>query len=86
MKIDLLGLKCLSIIDETLRLINSNPKYQKINSIYDLPLDDSKTYEMLANGDTLLSFQLEGGSIAPYVPKCKPKNISDISAILATIR
>jgi hypothetical protein len=50
-KIDLLGVKVLAIIDETLRFINENKRHQKIGSIYELPLDDAKTYTMLATGD-----------------------------------
>lgn len=50
-KIDLLGVKVLAIIDEALRLINENKRHQKIGSIYELPLDDAKTYTMLAIGD-----------------------------------
>ena len=53
-KVDLLGVKVLAIIDETLRFINgSSRNYEKIDSIYSLRLDDSKTYEMLATGDVL---------------------------------
>lgn len=53
-KVDLLGVKVLAIIDETLRFINgSSRNYEKIDSIYNLKLDDAKTYEMLASGDVL---------------------------------
>ena len=52
-KVDLLGVKVLAIIDEALRFINKNNRYRKINSIYELPLDDEKTYSMLATGDVL---------------------------------
>ena len=53
-KVDLLGVKVLAIIDETLRFINQKCLNQpKIESIYSLPLDDAKTYEMLATGDVL---------------------------------
>lgn len=86
-KCDILGVKVLAIIDETIININKNlSDDKKIKSIYDIGVDDAETYEMLSSGDVSASFQLEGSSIAPYVEKCKPKNIDDISAILATIR
>ena len=53
MKVDLLGVKVLAIIDESLKFINANGRYQKIGSIYELPLDDERTYAMLATGDVL---------------------------------
>ena len=85
-KVDLLGVKVLSIIDECLKYINLNPKYGKISSVYDFPLDDVKTYNLLSSGETLGVFQLEGASIAPYIPQCNPKSIDDIALILAIIR
>ena len=81
-----MGVKVLSIIDESLKYINLNPKYNKISSVYDFPLDDTKTYDLLSSGETLGVFQLEGASIAPYIPQCNPKSIDDIALILAIIR
>ena len=46
-------MKVLAIIDECVRLINDNPAYPNMRNVYELPLDDSKTYEMLASGDVL---------------------------------
>lgn len=86
MKVDLLGVKVLAIIDETLKLINSNPRYKKINSVYELPLDDKKSYSLLTKGDTLGIFQLEGASVSPSVPSVRPNNIHDIAAMLGIWR
>lgn len=85
-KVDLLGVKVLAIIDECIKLVNKNHPSLNIADVYELPLDDAKTFSMLSDGDLLGCFQLEGGSIAPYVPLCKPKSIDDIALILAIIR
>lgn len=85
-KVDLLGVKVLSIIDESLKYINLNPKYSKISSVYDFPLDDVKTYNLLSSGETLGVFQLEGASVSPSVPLVKPDSIHDIAAMLGVWR
>src|SRR5690606_14240733 len=56
LKMDFLGLRNLTIIDDCLKLIEANTG-NKID-LLKLPLDDAKTYELLAKGDTLGVFQL----------------------------
>jgi hypothetical protein len=86
-KVDLLGIKVLAIIDETLIHINkSRDSENKIKSVYDLPLDDKKTFELLCRGDTSGVFQLEGASVAPSVALVKPSSIHDIAAMLGIWR
>ncbi len=51
-----------------------------------LPLDDKKTYEMLARGETLGVFQLSGGGMTAYLVELKPSVIHDINAMVALYR
>lgn len=84
MKYDVLGLKALTIISESIKYIKTN---QNIDvCIDDIPLDDSKSYKLMQDGNLLGIFQLEGNSIAPYVPLCAPKSIRDISGIVSLVR
>ena len=79
-KMDLLGLKTLTVIDNTFRLIKSSTG--KDVSIEDIDLNDQKVYAMLGRGETAGVFQLES-SLTPFCIKLKPKCIEDISDINA---
>ncbi|MER3581532.1 MAG: DNA polymerase III subunit alpha [Patescibacteria group bacterium] len=83
LKIDFLGLRTLSIIDDTLRLIKKR-KNQEIN--FDENFDDQKTYELLQKGDTIGVFQLESKGMQNALKLIKPTNIEDISVILSLYR
>ena len=52
----------------------------------DLPLDDRPTYELLARGDTLGVFQLDGGPMRALLRSMRPDNFEDISAVIALYR
>ena len=67
------------------------PAHIKDNSgieliLEDLPLDDRPTYELLARGDTLGVFQLDGGPMRSLLRSMVPDNFEDISAVLALYR
>ena len=79
-KMDLLGLKPLTVIDNTFKLIEETTG-RKL-SIDDINLDDQKVYAMIGRGDTSGVFQLES-SLTPFCVKLKPTSIEDISAINA---
>lgn len=83
-KMDFLGLSNLTVIRDTLRNIERNGKdpidYRKI------PLDDRATYELLARGDTLGVFQLDGDGMRALLKSLKPDNFNDISALIALYR
>ncbi len=79
-KMDILGLKTLSVIDNAFKLIEKSTG--KSLSIDDIGLDDSDTYDMIGMGKTIGVFQLES-SLTPYCMKIKPRSISDISDINA---
>ncbi|MDO3704147.1 DNA polymerase III subunit alpha [Micromonospora sp. C28SCA-DRY-2] len=84
LKMDFLGLRNLTIIDDALKNIASN--HGTTVDLLKLPLDDKPTYELLARGDTLGVFQLDGGPMRSLLRLMKPDNFEDISAVLALYR
>jgi DNA polymerase-3 subunit alpha len=84
-KMDFLGLRNLTIIEDALRMIEKNTGSKLV--IEDLDLDaDQKTYDLLARGDTLGVFQLDGGPMRSLLRQLKPTNFEDISAVIALYR
>lgn len=83
-KMDFLGLRNLTILDDALDNIVNNGKEPLV--LEDLELDDAGTYELLARGDTLGVFQLDGGPMRALLKLMKPDNFEDISAVLALYR
>lgn len=83
-KMDFLGLRNLTIIDDALVNIVANDK--QALDLEGLELDDGATYELLARGDTLGVFQLDGGPMRSLLRQMRPDNFEDISAVLALYR
>ncbi|MBF4573456.1 DNA polymerase III subunit alpha [Herbiconiux sp. VKM Ac-1786] len=83
-KMDFLGLRNLTIIDDALDNIRANRGEDLV--LEDLTLDDKPSYELLARGDTLGVFQLDGGPMRGLLRLMKPDNFEDISAVLALYR
>ena len=83
-KMDFLGLRNLTIINDALDNIEANRGEPLI--LEDLALDDRASYELLARGDTLGVFQLDGGPMRSLLRLMKPDNFEDISAVLALYR
>jgi DNA polymerase-3 subunit alpha len=83
-KFDFLGLKTLTLIDNTLKLINEG-KEEKLD-LNRIPLDDELTYKLLGAGDTSGVFQLESSGMKELLTKLKPGNIEDVIALLALYR
>ncbi|MFN3232714.1 MAG: DNA polymerase III subunit alpha [Alphaproteobacteria bacterium] len=82
-KFDFLGLKTLTVIDRTVKLL----KGRNIEVDPDrLPLDDPKTFEMLAHGDSAGVFQLEGSGMRDTLRQLKPDAFEDIIALVALYR
>ena len=79
-KMDLLGLKTLTVIDNTLKLICE--RTGELLTVEGIDLKDSDTYDMIGRGRTCGMFQLES-SLTPFCIRIKPKNIEEISAINA---
>nr|WP_297422667.1 DNA polymerase III subunit alpha [uncultured Actinotalea sp.] len=83
-KMDFLGLRNLTILDDALVNIEANGKPPI--EIESLPLDDRPTYELLGRGDTLGVFQLDGGPMRSLLRQMRPDNFEDISAVIALYR
>ncbi|MCE3554988.1 DNA polymerase III subunit alpha [Pseudonocardia sp. RS11V-5] len=84
LKMDFLGLRNLTIIDDALENIELNGKPKLV--IEDVELDDPKTYDLLARGDTLGVFQLDGGPMRDLLRRMAPTEFDDISAVGALYR
>jgi len=84
LKMDFLGLKNLTIIYEACALIKRNHGIDIDPE--KLPIDDAKTFELLARGDTVGIFQLESGGMRDTLRQVAPDCIEDIIAILALYR
>ncbi len=84
LKMDFLGLRNLSVIDDCLLNIKANQNVDL--DLSTLTLDDIKTYELLARGDTLGVFQLDGGPMRALLRQMVPDSFADISAVIALYR
>jgi len=84
LKIDFLGLRNLTIIQEALRFIKDNQK--KDINFSNISFDDAKTYELLASGETTGIFQLESSGMRRYIKELKPTTIFDLQAMVALYR
>ena len=84
LKIDILGLKTLSQIDRTIKLVEKH-KGIKID-IENVPLDDEKTFELLRSGRTVGIFQLESSGMQDLLRKMQPSKFEDIVAVNALYR
>ncbi|MEP6561456.1 MAG: DNA polymerase III subunit alpha, partial [Nakamurella sp.] len=83
-KMDFLGLRNLTILDDAVANVVANRDSTIV--LEDLPLDDAKAYDLLARGDTLGVFQLDGGPMRALLRSMKPDNFEDISAVIALYR
>ncbi|MFH1181132.1 MAG: DNA polymerase III subunit alpha [bacterium] len=84
LKMDFLGLKNLTIIEDTLARIY---KVQgKSIDIQNLPLDDKATYRLFQKAETVGIFQLESGGMRKHLKELKPNNLEDIIAMVALYR
>ena len=84
LKMDFLGLRNLTVLDDCLKHIQTNRDQTIV--LETLPLEDRPTYELLASGDTLGVFQLDNQGMRALLRAMKPDNFEDISAVLALYR
>lgn len=83
LKVDLLGLRTLTIVNNTVEMVREKePEF----TLQNIPLDDNKTYELLSLGDTTGVFQLESEGFRKALKRLKPDKIEDLVAILALYR
>lgn len=84
LKFDFLGIKNLAI------LADSVDRVQQTRGVYidieNIPLDDEKTFAMLARGETEGTFQLNGSGMTRYLKELRPTSIHDINAMVALYR
>jgi DNA polymerase III subunit alpha len=83
-KMDFLGLRNLTILDDAVDNILANRGQELV--LETLPLDDQLTYDLLSRGDTLGVFQLDGGPMRALLRSMRPDNFEDISAVIALYR
>jgi len=84
LKMDFLGLRNLTVLDDALAGIKANRG--QTFELETLELDDQPTYDLLARGDTLGVFQLEGGPMRALLRSMRPDRFEDISAVNALYR
>ncbi len=84
LKMDLLGLKNLTVIEDTLKRIYVVKK-ENIN-IEEIPLDDKDAFRLLQEGRTVGIFQLESGGMQRYLKQLKPTDIEEVIAMVSLYR
>ena len=84
LKMDFLGLRNLSVLDDCLLNIKAN-KGEDVD-LSTLTLDDKKTFALLGRGETLGVFQLDGGPMRALLRQMNPDSFEDISAVIALYR
>ncbi len=84
LKMDFLGLRTLTVIQEALKIIN---RVNGINlKVENIPMDDPKTYKLLNNAESTGIFQLESSGMRDLLRKLKAEKFEDIIALLALYR
>ena len=84
LKMDFLGLKTLTVIDEAVKIIRRTQS--KEVGVRGLPLDDEKTYRLLQRAGSLGVFQIESHGMRDLLRKLKPTTFEDLIALLALYR
>ena len=84
LKMDFLGLINLTILGKAKEIIKERHNID-IN-LHNIPLDDAKTFQLLASGNTAGVFQLEGTGMRRYIKELKPSTFPEIAAIVALYR
>ena len=85
LKMDFLGLRNLTVLDDALENIRQNRGKEVVLETLDLDSDE-KTFELLSRGDTLGVFQLDGDSMRQLLRQLKPTEFEHISAVIALYR
>ncbi len=84
LKMDFLGIRNLAILGKAVEFVEKTTG-EKID-IYNLPLDDKLTFEMLARGETMGTFQLGGSGMTRWLKELQPTTVDDIMAMIALFR
>ncbi len=84
LKFDFLGIRNLAILADAVKLAK---KIENADvDIEHIPLDDTKTFKMLARGETIGLFQLNGSGMTRFLKELRPSTIHDINAMVALYR
>lgn len=83
-KFDILGIRNLSILGAAIDIVKK--VRNEVIDIRAVPLDDKKTFEMLARGETMGVFQMAGGGMTKYLKELKPNRVEDLMAMVALYR
>lgn len=84
LKFDFLGIKNLAILADAVKRVKAIHNVEV--DIEDIPLDDAPTFEILAAGETMGLFQLNGSGMTAFLKQLKPTTIHDINAMVALYR
>ena len=84
LKMAFLGLRTLTVIDETIKIIKRTKGIDI--EIDKIPIDDKKTFDLLSNAESIGVFQLESSGMRDLLKKFKPEKFEDLIAILALFR
>ncbi|MEE9553726.1 MAG: DNA polymerase III subunit alpha [candidate division Zixibacteria bacterium] len=83
LKMDFLGLRTLTVIDDCIKLLKNRDVKVDIDKI---PLDDSAVYKLFTYADTVGIFQFESSGMREYLKKLKPNNLEDLTVMNALYR
>lgn len=83
-KMDFLGIRNLSILGDAVAMVKAVKDISIVPE--EIPVDDKKTFELLAAGHTMGVFQLNGGGMTKYLMELKPVRVEDIMAMVALYR
>jgi DNA polymerase III subunit alpha len=84
LKMDFLGLKTLTVLDDALRLIREG--HDETIDLDEIPLDDEATFRLFQRGDTVGIFQFESEGMREWMRKLKPTSLDDLIAMNALYR
>ncbi|MDB5195421.1 MAG: polymerase subunit alpha, polymerase subunit alpha protein [Parcubacteria group bacterium] len=84
LKFDFLGIKNLAILSDAIERVQETRGM--FIDIENIPIDDAKTFAMLARGETEGTFQLNGSGMTRYLKELQPTSIHDINAMVALYR
>ncbi len=83
-KVDLLGLRMLSLIDEAVRLVKTTEGLEL--DLESLPEDDPLVYDLISRADTIGVFQVESRAQMQSLPRVRPRSLEDLGVEVAIIR
>lgn len=85
LKMDLLGLANLTVMDECIKSINKRYGHT-LDTPDDIPIDDEKTYKLIANGESKFTFQFNSPLMRNAAKRLQPKNLKDLALLVAVVR